>query len=119
MTVILSVLLLKEGKVYALLLSLVVCVMILLVAATYLQPIFSFLERLTQIGDIHSNLLSFLLKIVGVGLLSQIAGAICAESGNVSLMKALQIATTATILWITLPLLEELLTLIENVLEAV
>ena len=118
-TVILSALLVKEGRVYAILLSLAVCAMIFVAAAAYFQPILSFLERLIYIGDLHSNVLGLLLKIGGIGLVSQLASMICVDAGNVSLMKVLQIITTAAILWITLPLLEELLAIIEEVLEAV
>ena len=118
-TVILSALLVKEGRVYALLLSLAVCAMIFVAAVAYFQPILSFIERLIYIGDLHSNVLGLLLKIGGIGLVSQIAGMICVDAGNASLMKALQIITTAAIFWITLPLLEELLAIIEEVLEAV
>lgn len=116
---IVSVVLAKEGKDYALILSICVCTMVLVSAATYLQTIVAFLERLTNIGGLNSELLRILLKVVGIGFVSQIAGIVCVDAGNQSLDKALKILSTSVIIWLSIPLLEELLSLIETVLEAI
>ena len=116
---ILSVVLSKEGKDYALILTICVSVMILVSAGTYLKSIVVFLERLTDTGGLNSELLKILLKVVGIGIVSQIAGFVCVDAGNHSLDKALKIISTSAIIWLSIPLLEELLNLIETVLEAI
>ena len=116
---ILSVILSKEGKEYALILCVCACAMILMIAVKFLQPILSFLSRITQVGELNTDLLSTLLKIMGIGLVSQIAGMLCTDAGNQSLAKALQIFATTLILWTTLPLMEQLIMLIESIMEAI
>lgn len=109
----------KQGKDISILLIISVCCMVLVVAAAYLQPVIDFLRQLQSIGQLDSESITILLKCVGVGLLSEITCLICTDSGNASLGKALQLLATATILWISLPLLSELMELIDKILGAV
>lgn len=109
----------KQEKDISILLIISVCCMVLVVAAAYLQPVIDFLRQLQSIGQLDSESITILLKCVGVGLLAEITCLICADSGNASLGKALQLLATATILWISLPLLSELMELIDKILGAV
>lgn len=109
----------KQEKDISILLIISVCCMVLVVAAAYLQPVIDFLRQLQSIGQLDSESITILLKCVGVGLLAEITCLICTDSGNASLGKALQLLATATILWISLPLLSELMELIDKILGAV
>lgn len=115
-TAILSIVLSKQGADISLLLTICVCSMVVLAASVYLKPILEFADRLIQTCQINNALPELLLKVVGIGLVSQVAGFICVDAGNQSLAKALQIITTAVILCISVPLLEEMFSLIETVL---
>ena len=115
-TAILGLVLARQGADISLMLSICVCCMVVAAAVSYLQPVLDFAYRLIQMGQLDNELLNILLKVVGIGLTSQIAGFICEDAGNKSLGKALQIITTAVILCISVPLLEEVLSLIETVL---
>ncbi len=106
----------KQGKDVALLLSVLAGCMVLTAAMTYLAPVMDFFRRLQQAARLDEALLGVLLKAVGISLVAQIAGLICSDAGNAALGKALQILAAAAVLWISLPLLEELLGLIENIL---
>lgn len=117
--VLLCLVLSSQGKNYTLLLSLAVCAMVFTAAGVYLQPIVSFFSRLVQLGQLNTDLLSLLLKISGIGLISQIACVVCADAGNKALEKTLQMLSAVTILWIAIPLLEEMLQMMESLLEAV
>ena len=116
LSAILSLVLSKQGADISLLLTIAVSCMILIAALTYIKPILDFSCKLVTIGGIRTELLEILLKVVGIGMISQIAGLICADSGNQSLGKALQIMTIAVILCLSIPVLEEMLSLIETVL---
>lgn len=109
----------KNNKDMAMLLVLTVSTMVLSVAITFLEPVFSFFTRLQALGHLNSQLLSTLIKAVGIGMLSEIVSFLCADSGNATLGKALQILATAVILWISLPLFSELLDLIEGMLQTI
>ena len=118
-TSILTMILSKQGADISLLLTIAVCCMVIAAAVSYLQPIINFAYRLIQIGDLDMSLFGVVLKSVGIGIVSQIASLICADSGNQSLSKAVQIMTSAIILSFSIPAFEQMLSLIEMVLEKV
>lgn len=109
----------KQGKDISLLLTIAVCCMLVSAAITYLQPVTDFLGRLQSIGQLDSETLTILMKAVGIGLLAEITGLICTDAGNASLGKALQMLATAVILWMSIPLLNELIELIDKILGAI
>ena len=116
---VLSLVLAKRADELSLLLCLAVCSLVFLTALSYLQPVIEFVRRVVRLGNVNSELLQILLKSVGIGLLSQIVSLICEDVGKKSLSKALQITATTVILCISIPVLEQLLTLIELVLGGV
>lgn len=101
------------------LLTLAVCVMVLFIGVSYLQPVLDFLDKLENLGQLDSQQLSLLLKAVGISLVSEIAVMICTDSGNGALGKALQVLTSGAILWLSLPLFTGLLELIQRILEEI
>lgn len=115
-TLILCLMLSKQGKDFSLILSIAACTIIILGAAAYLTPIIEFIEKLQAVGQINSDLFGILLKAVGIGLLAEITVLTCSDSGNAALGKALQILSSAVILWMSLPLLNELIGLVEDIL---
>ena len=115
-TVILGLTLSKQGKDISLVLSLCVCAMIALAAMHYFKPLVEFVQRIVTVAQLNSQMLSILLKAVGIGVLSEIVSLICTDAGNTALAKGLQILSSAVILWISIPLLTELLELIEGIL---
>lgn len=116
MTMIMCLLLPKQKADVSVLLCLAVCGMALICAVTYLEPIVSLLNHIIALGNLPEDLIQILFKVVGVGMLSQIASVICIDAGNQSLAKVLELITTAVVLWLCIPLLEHLLAFIENVL---
>ena len=109
----------QKGKEISILLALLVCVMVVTAGFTYLRPVLSFFSRLEDLIGLNNGLLNILLKAVGVSLLTEIAVLICSDAGQASLGKAIQILASAVILWISLPLFEQVLTLIEEILHSV
>ena len=104
-------------KEMGLVLSAAVCAMIALAAAQYLEPVLDLLRRLEELGGLDGGMIAILLKCVGIGLITEIAGMVCTDSGNASLAKALQLLGTAVVLWMAVPLFDGLLTLIQEILE--
>lgn len=116
LAVILMLALGKQGKEIGLLLTLAVCCMVGALAVSYLQPVVEFIQRLQSIGQLDSGMLEILLKVVGIGIVGEIASLICGDSGNAALGKALQMLSAAVILWLSLPLLTQLLELVQQIL---
>ena len=115
-TAILSLVLNRQSGDISILLTIAVCCMVMAVGTSYLRPVLQFASRLMELGRLDHELLAVLLKVVGIGLLSQLATLVCADAGNQSLGKSLQIMTTAIILCISVPVLEEMILLIEEML---
>lgn len=117
--VILCLILAKQGKDISVLLTTTVCAAILSVMAGYMRPVIDFFRKLQSIGQLDSEIFAILLKAVGIGVLSEITALICADSGNSALGKTLQMLSAAVIIWISLPLLNNILQIVENILEAI
>lgn len=116
--VLLNLCLSKQAKDYSLLLTVLVCCCIAGAAVYYLEQVVSFIQRLNQMAQLDSNALLIILKVVGIGILGEIVTQICADSGNASLGRMLQVLSSAVILWLSLPLFTALIELIEGILVA-
>ncbi len=114
--VVLSMVLGKYSGGISILLSIGVCCMIAIAAVQFLKPVLGFWEQLQKVGQISNSWLIILTKVVGISLISEIAVLICTDSGNASLGKAIQILSAAVVLWLSIPLLQELLSLIQKIL---
>lgn len=118
MTAVICIVLAKQSKDYSLLLIITVCCMVLGVAYGYLEKVFAFMETLNKNGKLNTDLIAIMFKATGIGLMSELASMICQDSGNAALGKALQVLSSAIILWLCIPLFTELIQLIEGVLSA-
>ena len=106
----------KHGNDFATLITILVCCMVLAVAAEFLEPILSFIVTLEELGNFDSDMLDLILKAVGIGMLTELTCTICIDSGNSSMGKALQILASTVILWLAIPLFTSLISLIEEIL---
>ncbi len=109
----------RQGKDISILLTISVCCMVVGAAITYLRPVTDFLRRLQTIGNLDPDMFAILLKAVGVGLLAEIMNLICTDSGNASLGKGILLLSTVVILWISIPLLDQLMELLDTILGAI
>lgn len=116
LTCILSLILNRQEKDLGLVLSMMACVMGLAILMSFLEPVLTFLKTLQSAGDLNGDILSTLLKAVGIGLVAEVAGLICRDSGNASLGKSVQLMGTAVILWLSLPMFQMLMDLMEQIL---
>lgn len=117
--VLLSLVLGKQSKDMAAALSLAVCAGVCLAAATFWEPVLALISSVRRLGNLDSEAVSILLKAAGIGLLSELASLICADAGEGAMARAVQLLGTAAVLWISLPLFQQLLTLIEEVLTGI
>ena len=106
----------KYNKESALIISLAACCMIVVSAMWYLEPTIAFIKKLQTLGALDSNVLEILLKSTGLAILSEVVMLICNDAGNTALGKTIQLLATAVILWLSLPLINKLIDLIENIL---
>ena len=113
---ILSLVLGKQSKDMSLLLTLAVCVLVCLGALEFLEPVTELIRELRRLSGLDSEVISILLKATGIGLLSELAGLLCADAGENALGKVLQILSNAAILWLSIPLFRKIIEMIGEVL---
>lgn len=101
----------REG---AVLLSLAVCTMVLLAAVNFLKPVVELIHTLADSAQLDTQLLQTLLKAVGIGLIAELAGLLCADSGNGTLGRAIEMVAAAAVLWLCIPLITRLLELVQQ-----
>ena len=112
---ILSLTLKKQDKEYSLLVSIAACLMVTAITVTYLKPVFSFLSELEALGDLRADMLSILIKALGIAWASEISSMICTDAGNASLSKAIQLLGGAVILYLSVPMFSTLMDLIQKI----
>ena len=92
------------------------CCMAVLAALSYLQPVLAFLKTLEDLGNLNNSMVKTLLKITGIGILTEVTRLICKDAGNESMGKAMHLLGTAVILYLSIPLFTTLLELIQKIL---
>ena len=106
----------QSNKDTSVLMTLAVCAMAMMAASSFLQPVLSFIDKIQDIGKLDEGLVSTVLKVVGVGIITEIAALICKDAGNESMGKALQFVSAGVVLWISIPVFEKLLALLDKIL---
>ena len=109
----------SRDKSFGVLLGMSVCALLLTLGMHYLQPVTAFLDQLGTLGNLQPELVKILLKATGVGILTEIASLLCGDSGNQSLAQSLRILSACVILYLSLPVFQVLLDLIQRILEGV
>jgi stage III sporulation protein AD len=106
----------KQGKEYALILSLGACCLVLIAAFRFLDPVLDLLKRLQELGNLQPEWLNVMLKAVAIGLVVEMGALICSDAGNSALAKTLQILGAIVILWLSIPLMNSLISLLQQIL---
>ena len=88
----------KDNKGISVLLSLAVCSGILMAGLSFLQPIIEFVYNIQVIGNINNELLEIMLKVIGIGLLTEFTSVICKDAGNEAMGKSIQIMSVILII---------------------
>lgn len=106
----------RQGKDFSLMIGLLLCAGMMGLAAAFLEPVLDFLRELEDIAGLEDTILRTLFKITGIGILSELAGTLCADAGHGSITKALQLLASAVILWLSIPIFREMLGLLREIL---
>jgi len=106
----------KNAKDMSVLFTLAVCALIFTAAIAFLKPVLDFLGNIQMIAELDEELLSVILKVVGIGMIGEICILICKDAGNESIGKVLQILSSVVVLWMSIPVFEKLLSLLNKIL---
>lgn len=114
--VVLCCLLNSQERTVGVLLGLAVCVLVLLAAISYLQPVMELIQSLCSVAQISADMIQIIFKAVGIGIITELTVLICADGGNSAIGRALEILAAAAILWLAIPLMRSLLELMQTIL---
>ncbi|MGM9641245.1 MAG: SpoIIIAC/SpoIIIAD family protein [Faecousia sp.] len=114
---ILALVLKKQSKEIAILLTIACCISVLAIAAIFLEPVMDFITQLRLLAGLDGDMVAILMKAAGVGLIAEVAGAICQDAGESTLEKVVRICGNGAILYLTLPLLTAVFETLQMILE--
>lgn len=100
----------------ALLISVGAAIIILFIVADYLFEAVTVLSGLSEKSGVDSSLLSSILKIIGVGYITEFSAGICEDSGNKSIGDKISFGGKIIILIVALPVLSAVIDIISELL---
>lgn len=83
-------------------------------AVTVLEPVLDYLVELRRVFNLPDELVSTLLKAVGIALTAELSAAVCTDAGSASLGKILRILGGAVVLSLSIPMFRTLMTIIKE-----
>lgn len=113
-TVLLTTMLKKHSRELGILLTLAACVLIGLLLVQLAEPVVEFLSKLRNIAGLDKTLAEPILKTIGIGLITQIGATVCADAGENAIAKLIEVCGGILALYISLPLMEAVLSLIDT-----
>lgn len=114
--VIIIVLLRQYRPEFAIYISLLTGVLILLLVIDDLSGIINLLNSLADKVSINSSFLALLIKITGIAFLSEFAVCICKDAGEGAIASKIEIGTKIIIISMSIPIISSLLEIILDVL---
>lgn len=106
----------RQERDMSVLLAIASCCIAGMSAIQMLTPTLDFLYELQSNIQIDVSMIRILLKIVSVGLVAELISLICADAGNTSLGKVVQLLASSTILSLSIPVFRNMLELIHDIL---
>ncbi len=111
------IILLKQYKPeFAIYISLLTGVLILLLVMDELSGIISLLQSFADKVSINSTFLVLLIKITGIAFLSEFAVSICKDADEAAIASKIEIGTKIIIISMSIPIISSLLEIILSVL---
>lgn len=111
-------LLLKDNKPeIALLINIACSIAILMIVADYFAGIISTISNIVAKTGIDSEIIGSVLKIIGVGYITEFGAGLCEDSGSKSIADKVLLGGKVIIMILSLPILTALMNLIAGLLQ--
>lgn len=101
---------------FAIYISLLTGVLILLLVMDQLSEIISLLQSLATKASINSTFLSLLIKITGIAFLAEFAVSVCKDAGEGAIASKIEIGSKIVIIAMSIPIISSLLEIILKIL---
>ena len=101
---------------FAVYISLITGVLILVLVMDQLAGVISLLQSLANKTSVNMTFLSLLIKITGIAFLSEFAVSICRDSGEGAIASKIEIGSKIVIISMSIPIISSLLEIILKIL---
>lgn len=91
-------------------------IIVFLYIINLLEQVFDLFSYILDATNINSEMFTILLKIVGVGYITEISANICADSGNNAIASKVQLAGKLVIFVLAIPIITNLVEMITELL---
>ena len=108
----LVVILKEEKKEFAVALSVIAGVMLLLFCISKIDPIINMLYELVEKSGINSSFLVIILKVIGIAYLVELGKNICQDAGQSAIATKLEMVGKIIVVSISLPIFTSLISLL-------
>ena len=115
-TLIIIILLKQYKPEFAIYISLLAGVLILLLVMDQLTQVISLLQSLASKASINSTFLAILLKITGIAFLAEFAVSVCKDAGEGAIASKIEIGSKIIIIAMSIPIISSLLEIILKIL---
>ncbi|WP_302402033.1 SpoIIIAC/SpoIIIAD family protein [Neglectibacter timonensis] len=106
----------KSNREYALLMTILTAILILLAVFQKVAPFLEEIEAIAQSESFDSSYLLVLLKAVGITLVGQTTSSLCKDAGESTLAFAVELASKAAILLVSLPVILKIFEYLSEIL---
>ena len=106
----------KSNREYALLMTILTAFLILLAVFQQVAPFLEEIEAIAQSESFDSGYLLVLLKAVGITLVGQTTSSLCKDAGESTLAFAVELASKAAILLVSLPVILKIFEYLSEIL---
>lgn len=113
---VICLLLKKQAPELTLCLCMLLCVLCFLTPLPFFSPVLAFFHRLADMAGLSGAVFAPLFKTAAIGILAQLAGTICRDSGQQALAQAVEICCGFVSFYLALPLLELVLSLLQTMI---
>lgn len=111
------IVILKQYKLeFAIYVSMIAGVLILVLAIQKLTGIINLLQSLANKTYINKSFLSILLKITGIAFITEFAVSICSDAGEKAIASKIEIGSKVIIIAMSIPIITSLLELVIEIL---
>ena len=111
------IILLKQYKPeFALYISLLTGVLILILVMDKLTGIIQLIQSISNKANINNQFITILIKITGIAFLSEFAVSICKDAGESAIISKIELGTKIIIISMSIPIISSLLEIILKIL---
>ena len=115
-SLIIIILLKQYKKEFAIYISLLAGILILLLVMDKFEGIINLIESIANRSSINTEFIGLILKITGIAFLAEFAVSICNDSGETAIANKIEIGSKIIIISMSIPILSSLLELILKIL---